>query len=230
MRSLRLSLALSAALCLAAAGTAIAQVEEGDGPSGPTLPVLDDQTIATFAMAYDDVYRRGIPLPCGSEADTRRRTPEVACRVEVKVTIPAKVASFLRLPSNVLARGVATRKVDDFAPDRDSSSGETGRFYFLPLSSAVKSKLKAKRVGAIGVHLSGTISAVGHSEIHCESETANGTRTPPKRSRCSFDSGRKARIYGGQDGEMLCWRYMPWWLGTPATWGKMCPRPVTARV
>lgn len=226
MRNLTIFGALLA--CLAAAPAASGQTTEGDGPSGPTVTVLDDQTIATFAMAYDDVYKRGIPLPCGSKADTRRRIPEVACRVEAKVTVPAKVASFLRLSSNVIARGVATHKVDDFAPDRDTSSGETGRFYFLPLSSAVKSKLKAKRVGAMGVHITGTIAAVGESQVMCSSEYQRGLRT--KHSECDFTTGRKARIYGGQDGEMLCWRFMPWWLGTPATWGKMCPRPVTTRV
>lgn len=212
------------ALCLLAfASTAFAQ-EEADGPSGPLVNQMDDVNMGKFSLPYDTVYRRGVPFSCGGPVGRGRRVA-VACRIEAKVTVPAKVASFLRLSSKVIANGVATTKVDRF---EDDDGNEADRVYFLPLRASVKSKLRGKRVGALGVHIAGTVRDADASSVTCWSEDKTGNG--PKRSECSFTSGKKALIYGGQDGELLCWRYMPWWLATPATWGKMCPRPVTTRI
>ncbi len=222
-------LAVAALTIFGGAAAFAATPRQGDGcfeecgPTGPTLNTMSDENMGMYSMPFDDVYKRGIPFQCGSPADKSRGLPEVACHIEAKVTVPAKVASFLHLSSRVIAHGVAKTKVDHLKNDYNR---DQGRLYFLPLPSKVKAALRAKRIGAMGVKIAGTVSEPGAPAVYCESDSLS--MNPPKHASCSFSSGKKALTYGGQDGEMLCWRYMPWWLATPSPgWGKMCPRPVT---
>jgi hypothetical protein len=215
-------------LCLAATTTALGaglrQADEGGGEGGGVeRPSIADDS--PFTMPYDDVIRMGVPFQCGAPANPTRKAPEVACRIEATVSVPARVASFLHLSSRVLASGVASEHKDRFTANDETVRDRT---YFLPISSAVKAKLKAKKVGAIGVTQTGTISIVGEDKVICYSESQDDA-TPPLRSSCPIVHHKKALIYGGQDGELLCWRYMPWWLATPVPhYGDRCPEPIKA--
>ncbi len=212
-----LALALTAGLTAQAVGQTN---EEGGGTQRPTI-----SNDTAYSMPYDDVVRLGVPFQCGSAANAARHQPDVACRVEAKVSIPSKVASFLHLSSRVLAHGVATDHKDSFTIN---DSKVRDRTYFLPIASSVKAKLKAKKVGAIGVTQTGDISIVGQDKVYCDSD-AQDSNSPPLRSSCPIVHHSKALIYGGQDGELLCWRYMPWWLATPVPhYGDRCPKPIHA--
>jgi hypothetical protein len=215
-----LTLALLAALCSAGATVpALAQTEEGDecveGCASAQAPVVDNKN---FQTAYFlDALRKGQPFLCGNPADESRKIAEVGCRIDAKISIPAKAAKFLGLSSRVLAHGVAGDMVEHFKEDGD----DYGRAYFLELPSALRSKLKAKKIRGLGVTITGTITVAGADQVYCGSG-----RT--LHASCPIDYGKKANIWPAQDGEMVCWRVMPWWVATKSAWGKMCPRPINA--
>ena len=205
-------------LCAAVGGTAFAQ-EGGDG-EGSAPPVYPDvQNQISEAMPFLDTLAQGQPVPCGQPAD--RYSAEIACHIDAKITISARMAHWIGLDSRTVASGVAGGMRDDYT---DAGGDKLGRTYFLEVPSSVKAKLRAKHVRALGVQVAGTITVPGQDKIICDSDHSQ----PPKtQAKCDLTLGSEKRlIWGGQDGEMLCWRFMPWGVATPAKWGKMCPRPM----
>lgn len=224
LRSLRsLLAALIAVLAFGlAAFAATASAQQGDCieecAAGPAAPYLSG------AMLYEDfdkVMAHGQGFSCPED----RQDKSLTCRIDVKITVPAKVASYLRLGSRTLVDGVASRVVEHYKVGRR----DQGRTYFLPLPASVKSKLKAKRIQAMGVAIHTTVTIPGKDKFYCPNEQS---RTPPPRTSCSFDtddeSGR-TMIWGAGDGEIVCWNYMPWGAAIPTKWGARCPRPVNVK-
>jgi hypothetical protein len=205
------------ALCSIGGGVALAQTDEGEpceeACSAQPAAQVDNRSFTTAELSA--VLRRGLPFLCGNPADAR--FPDVDCKINAKITVPAKVAKYIGLHSRVLAHGVAGNRTNHYTPDRD----DEGRAYFLEFTDAAKARLKAKHIRALGVLATGTITVKGADQILCG--TAQTTR-----ASCPLDYGHKANILGAADGELLCWVVMPWWVATKTKWGKMCPRPIKA--
>lgn len=190
---------------------------EGGEGGGVQAPQVDPKNFTN--ATYKVVLSQGQPFACGSPKT--KYGPDVDCRIEAKITVPAKAARYLGLSSRVLAEGVASNRKDHFEVDGD----DMGRTYFLEFPSAIKAKLKAKRVRALGVQITGTITVNGADQIFCDDPKGPKDTHPS----CPIDYGNKANILSGEDGAMLCWTVMPWWVAIPSPgWGKMCPKPITA--
>jgi hypothetical protein len=221
MRS-SLLLCLAVLLLSIAAAPVLAQVSEPDeGGGGPqpssvrVEPVLSNSTPAPY------MFRKGAALQCGQAEDKRHNSPDISCHINAKITVKQAVASFLGLSSTVIASGVPSRVVDHLMVDDE----DEGRVYFLELKQSVKDKLRAKHIRALGVHITGTFTA--HTSATTRSPATdkvlcNGAEDPT--TSCSIKAGKRT-IWPAGDGELVCWRFMPWYLATPARWGKMCPRP-----
>jgi hypothetical protein len=219
--SLRPLWALFAVLALCSIGTALPALAqttepgEGDcveGPCGVQAPTVDNVDFHGAPLAA--ILRRGQPFVCGAPADAKTETAEVDCRIHATISVPAKAAKFLGLRSRVLAQGEAGDRVEHY-------DGQ-GRAYFLTLPSALRSKLKAKRVRGLGVTITGKITVAGADQIYC----ADSSKL---HASCSIDYGKKANAWSAPDGELVCWSVMPWWVATKSPgWGKMCPKPINA--
>ena len=225
MRSRLLLLCLAAvACCLAFAAITFAQGEpnEGDGGGGVYASSASVNPVLSNSFPASTLARKGILLGCGQAAD--KRDADVSCQIDAKVTIKKAVAHFLGLSSTVIASGVAGHPVDHLKDDNDD---DLGRVYSLELKDSVKSALRAKHVRGLGVHITGTVrahtSAFG-SYPATDKVICDGFDMPSSSDSCPIKAGKRSIIPAG-DGELVCWRYMPWYLATPAKWGKMCPRP-----
>jgi hypothetical protein len=213
-----LPIAVIAALSVGGAGTALAQ--EGDCveecPSGPQAPrIYSEYPQETYLT---DALRKGHPFGCGSPADTKRNIPEVDCRIEAKITIPAKAAKYLGLSSRVLAQGVASDRTDHYMDGRQ----DLGRNYFLKPASSLKAKLKAKKVLGLGVNITGKISVVGADQIYCNDGNA-------LHASCPIDYGKNTTVGWRTPADALvCWPVAPWYVAIKTKWGQMCPKPINA--
>lgn len=225
---LRSLFVLMAALCsLGAAPHALAGSDEPDEEGPAQTPVVYH---AFAELRLGEALRSGrIPIICGEPASGEKGVefyvPEQDCRIEATFTVPAKVANWLGLKSRVIAQGVAGDMKDGYEVE---SYGES-RVYFLKIRNvdALKAKLKRKRVRVLGGNVTGTITLRGEERIKCWGDPR---KSDPK-AKCpvrSEGAGGKGQFtwHGEGEGEMLCWRFMPWYLATPAKWGQMCPRPI----
>jgi hypothetical protein len=195
--------------------------DEGSGECAGACPVeavsVDDSPYQGDTLRT--VMRRGLPFACGQAADDDQI--EIDCHIEAKVTIRPKAAKYLGLKSTTIADGVAADRVEHYKNDDDDET-DLGRAYFLDIPAAVKAKLSAKRVRALGVRVTGSITVPG-TKLYC------GFDYDVKKARCPMDSGKKAFVLGAPDGEIVCWTVMPWWVAIKSPgWGKMCPKPINA--
>jgi hypothetical protein len=174
----------------------------------------------SFDLAY--IIGKGAPFACGQPADKRRNQPDVSCHIEATITVKSAVASFLGLSSRTIASGVAGNVVDHLT---DDNGDDLGRAYFLPLSAAVRAKLRAKHVRALGVHVTGTVSAHTTATAYSPASDKVTCGSDPNPTDSCHITAPKRVTWPAGDGELVCWRLMPWYLATPATYGKMCPRP-----
>lgn len=223
MRS-SLSAGLTVLLLSIAAAPALAQVSEPDegGASGPQPSSVRVEPVQSNAFPFSYMIRKGIALQCGQAEDKRHRQPDISCHIQAKITVKSAVARFIGLGSTVLASGVAGNVVNHL---EDDDGQDEGRVYYLAIPAAVKDKLRAKHIRALGIHITGTFTA--HTGPNgnlpaTDKVLCNGDEDPA--DSCSIKAPKRVILPAG-DGELVCWRYMPWYLATPAHWGKMCPRP-----
>lgn len=241
---LRLAALLGAlALCLAAvsstalAGATPRQADCSPGADGcegglgaPVPPTISPEI---FARPLAKTLAQGQMFTCGEparDADSYKgpntvHFPAVRCRIDVTVSVPAKVASYLGLGSRKIAGGVLTDAVDN--PRDENGRRMNGQSaYYLAIPAAVRGRLKAKGIRALGVTIAGTASVVGEDKVYCGNDDSP---KPVLHASCPILMNSKSVTWAGEDGELLCWTIMPWWTAVKAHWGKMCPRPMTAR-
>lgn len=232
MSARRVPFTLSAALALClVAGVAPGLAQTGDACeedacAGQTTRPAEVTNDLHLAPPFVDVLRRGYPIPCGNPADPARGVPDVECRVDVKMSIPAKAAKYLGLPSRTLAAGVVSERVEKYRLEDEEDSGRT---YMVKLPAAVRARMSAKKVRALGVTITGAITVPGAEFVTCDSDRGSGPTKLPLRKSCPVDTGRKAMILPAPDGEIVCWTVMPWWTAVKSPgWGKLCPKPIRA--
>jgi hypothetical protein len=205
-------------LCIAAA-PAIAQVSEPDGSAVRATPVsVSPVESNAFPLAYQ--IRHGVALLCGHAPD--KRSADISCHIQAKVTIKSAVARFLGLSSTVIASGVAGNVVNHL---KDDEGNDEGRAYFLEMPAAVKAKLRAKHARGLGVHITGRYTAhtgafLGYPSI--DTVLCDGSEEPT--TSCSIKAPKRVILPAG-DGELVCWPFMPWYLATSIKYGQWCPRP-----
>lgn len=221
---LRSLFVLTAALfSLGAAPQALAGSPEPD-EKGPAKTQVVYQVLVEDRLGK--ALRTGrIPIICGEDAQYEEGDefyiPAQDCRIEATFTVPAKVANWLGLKSRVIAQGVAGDLDENY---RVESYGEV-RTYFLKIRNvdALKAKLKRKRVRVLSGNVTGTVRLRGEERVVCWRDDTPKEKCP---FRGSGEKNNRFTWHGEGEGEMLCWRYMPWYLATPAKWGEMCPRPI----
>ena len=192
---------LALAGCLAAGGAALAQSPaEGDG-GGPTAPYLYP---TVSSSDWGPFTAKGMPITCGEPA--KGSAPAVHCRVTARITVKPALVHYLGLGSTVLAHGVAGNE----------TSGRDGYTYFLKLPGSALTKLMAKRVKGLGMHVTGSAGLPDGSQFFCDNRPGLVTACPVSSEKLTTVS---------KQGAMLCWVYMPWQLAIPAKWGAKCPRP-----
>ena len=217
---------LMAVLCsLGAAPHALAGSPEEPDEEGSARPPVVYHAVVDIRLG--EALRTGrIPIICGEPASGEEGVefyvPEQDCRIEATFSVPAKVAKWLGLKSRVIAQGVAGDMKDGYKVESYGPS----RVYFLKIrnASGLKAKLKRKRVRVLGGNVTGTITLRGEERIVCWKDDAPKAKCPVR----SDGAGGEGQFtwHGEDEGEMLCWRFMPWYLATPAKWGEMCPKPI----
>ena len=223
-RRFRWVLALMVLCSLSASASALAV----EGPQVEVDESLKHLHLEMPETSIADVLRTGEqPIHCGqpseefpAEGGGTMLVPEVDCRIQAKLTVPAKVANWLGLGSPVIASGIAGNMVEHF---KDHWHRDLGRTYFLKIDNigALRATFKRKHVHWLEGYVSGSATEVG-KQVLCESGQP--------RNSCPVTGTSGERTFRWVDEQVgVCQVFRKgWWLGIqpPASSGGRCPKPI----
>ncbi len=149
---------------------------------------------ANLATVYQDMYaglKQGIALTCDPQqiynAAQGVKGPEPTCTMKVQVSLSTASARYLGLKSTVLTSGTMkgpTQATSTLFPDQKGSN-----VYTLPFPTALVNAIKAKKVVAIALTITGTAAY----------DTASGRQTE------AIQFARSKEDIFGQGKRFGCW-------------------------